>query len=231
VLAGGALQMLFINGFWLLERARTPAMSSASIAASCTSSGVGSVFDLRSCLFPFAIRATITLGSAAALYRLLHIPNGYWIPMTCVIVLRGDLRQSVIRGLARISGTMIGAVVATAVATVLPSHGLPVVALLLSFAWLGYALLYVNYAIFVIVLTAYVVFLLAFAGLPESIVIHHRLLNTLMGGALALVWHAIFFPWEKRNAVREARNAKSVVGSLGGSGGFLNSEGTVEPNS
>jgi hypothetical protein len=202
VLAGGAIQIILIEGFWALERRRTPAKSGTPIMGSCTSAGFLSAFDVHSCSFAFALRAAATLGSATALSRFTQIPNGYWIPMTCVIVLRGDVRQSVVRGLARVSGTMIGAVLATLIASVLRPPAASLAGLILFFAWLGYAFLWVNYAVFVTLLTSYVVFLLAFAGLPEAVVIHHRLLNTLMGGAIALAWHGIFFAWEERASRR-----------------------------
>jgi len=46
-------------------------------------------------------------------------------------------------------------------------------------------------------LTSYVVFLLALAGLPESAVIAHRSMNTILGEAIALAVHTVFSPIEK----------------------------------
>ena len=56
---------------------------------------------------------------AAALYRWLALPNGYWIPMTAAIVMKGTLRQTFQRGLARIIGTLAGAALATLIAATL----------------------------------------------------------------------------------------------------------------
>jgi uncharacterized membrane protein YccC len=66
------------------------------------------------------------------------------------------------------------------------------VILVLVFAWVCYAVLNVNYALFAAGVTSYVVFLLALAGLPETAIIRHRAVNTLAGGALALLFHALF---------------------------------------
>ena len=55
------------------------------------------------------------------------------------------------------------------------------------FAWLAYSLVNVNYGLFAIFLTAYIVFLLDFAGLSARVVVAHRTLNTVLGGGLALL--------------------------------------------
>ena len=59
--------------------------------------------------------------------------------------------------------------------------------LIVLFAWLAYALVNVNYGLFAIFLTAYIVFLLDFAGLSAQVVVAHRTLNTALGGGLALL--------------------------------------------
>jgi len=197
VLIGGFLQLGFIEFFWYTERRRTPVMGGAKPTGACAENHISDVVKPQSCLFLYALRAAITLGLAAGLYRALKIPNGYWIPMTAAIVLRADMRQSVIRGFARMTGTILGTVLATIAASLLRPGPLALSILVLIFVWSAYSLLWVNYAIFVIPLTAYVVSLLALAGLPEPFVIHHRLLNTLLGGLISLMLHLIFFGWER----------------------------------
>ena len=64
---------------------------------------------------------------------------------------------------------------------------LTVGALTALFAWLAYALVNVNYGLFAVFLTAYIVFLLDFGGLSTKVVVAHRTLNTALGGGLALL--------------------------------------------
>lgn len=123
--------------------------------------------------------------------------------MTAAIVLRADMRQTFTRGMARMTGTVLGTVLATVAASLLRPGPIALSLLILAFVWCSYALLWVNYAIFVVPLTAYVVSLLALAGLPEPFVIHHRLLNTLLGGLIALVLHLAFFAWERTRLARQ----------------------------
>lgn len=216
VLVGGMLQLGIIRSFWWIEHRHTPAMEGARITGACESQDIREVFDPRSCHFLLAVRAALTLGVAAAVYRQLTISNGYWIPMTAVLVLRADMRQSFTRGLARMMGTMLGTALATvAIVYLRPGHA-QLTGMVVLFAGCSYALLWVNYAFFTVTLTAYVVALLSFAGLPAPFVIHHRLLNTIAGGILAVTIHIAFFGWERSRLVRERLhpNVRKIFSTL-----------------
>jgi len=212
VLVGGLLQLLCVRSFWWAGRRRTPVMAGATPAGACAENHISDILEPQSCLFLYAIRAAITLSVAAGLYRAFNVPNGYWIPMTAAIVLRADMRQSITRGFARMTGTILGTVLATIAASLLRPGPLTLSTLVLLFAWCAYSLLWVNYAIFVVPLTAYVVSLLALAGLPEPFVIHHRLLNTLIGGLISLAIHLIFFSWERTRLSRQQPVTESQPG-------------------
>ncbi len=201
VLAGGLLQMFFVLGFWRVSGSVTPAFGGAgqngkpetlsnAIPANVIRGGWGQRVQ--------ALRAAVVLAIAAALYRWLALPNGYWIPMTAAIVMKGTLQQTFQRGLARIVGTLAGAALATLIAAGLRPDPWILAVLVAIFAGSCYLLIYVNYAAFAVCLTSYVVFLLALAGLPENALIVHRSLNTILGGAIALTVHAAFSPMEKQ---------------------------------
>jgi hypothetical protein len=59
------------------------------------------------------VALAVTVGIAAAAYRVVDFSNGYWIAMTILIVLRSELRDTVRITVTRITGTMAGAGVAT----------------------------------------------------------------------------------------------------------------------
>jgi len=195
VLAGGLLQMLFVLGFWRISGSVTPAFGGAG-QDSESESLAGALENSREQRVQ-AIRAAVILAIASALDRWLALPNGYWIPMTAAIVMKGTLRQTFQRGLARIVGTLAGAALATLIAAHLRPDPWILAALVALFAGLCYLMIYVNYATFAICLTSYVVFLLALAGLPEGALIAHRSMNTILGGAIALSVHAVFAPLER----------------------------------
>jgi hypothetical protein len=195
VLAGGLLQMLCVLAFWKISGSVTPAFGGANGGEPETlSKALREAGNQR----VQAVRAALVLGIAAALYRWLALPNAYWIPMTAAIVMKGTLRQTFQRGLARIIGTLAGAALATLIAATLRPDPWILAGLVVIFTGSCYLLIYVNYATFAVCLTSYVVFLLALAGLPENDVIAHRSLSTILGGAVALAVHAAFSGIEKQ---------------------------------
>ena len=195
VLAGGLLQMLFVVGFWRISGFMTPPFGGASKPEEFET--LDAVARATRQWRLQALRAALILAVTAMCYRWLATPNGYWIPMTAAIVMKGTFQQTFQRGLARILGTLAGAALATLIAATLHPDPWVLAALVVLFTGLSYLLIYVNYICFAVCLTAYVVFLLAMAGLPESAVIAHRAMNTILGGTIALALHALFSRLEK----------------------------------
>ncbi len=56
------------------------------------------------------LRLAVTIGAATEIYRRLHYPSGYWIPMTALLVLKPGLTDTVSRAIARMIGTTAGAI-------------------------------------------------------------------------------------------------------------------------
>jgi hypothetical protein len=151
---------------------------------------------------PYALRLAITLGVSTEIYRHFGFANGYWIPMTALLVLRPGLSDTVNRAVARTVGTLAGAVLASfALAHLAPSP--PTLAVLtLLFAWLSYSLNNVNYGLFTLCLTAYIVNLLALASLPGNVVAYHRAISTMIGGALALTVRLLVIRYRQKHSRR-----------------------------
>jgi uncharacterized membrane protein YccC len=124
--------------------------------------------------------------------------------MTALLVLKPDLQQTLIRGFARIGGTLVGAAIATLIAATLRPDPPALVVLVLLSAALCYVLLNVNYAAYAIAITAYVAFLLALAGLPELVVVRARVVNTALGGLCAFLGHFILLAPRSPRAPRSA---------------------------
>src|SRR5580698_10308396 len=149
---------------------------------------------------PYAIRLAVTLGVSTEIYRHFGFANGYWIPMTALLVLRPGLSDTANRAIARTIGTLAGAMLASyALAHLQPSP--PILAVLvLRFAWLPYSLNNVNYALFTLCLTAYIVNLLALNSLPGKEVAYHRAVSTIIGGALALTVRLLVISYRRRHS-------------------------------
>ena len=62
---------------------------------------------------PYAIRLAVVLMMSTEIYRHFRFTNGYWIPMTALLVLRPGLSDTLSRAIARTIGTLGGAVFAS----------------------------------------------------------------------------------------------------------------------
>jgi hypothetical protein len=136
--------------------------------------------------FGYAIVLGLAAGAAVYLVKHIALPNGYWAPMTVILVLRRGARETLTRGMLRMIGTLTGAGAATLAMVWLKPSQEVLVALSAIVAWAAYSVQWVNYGTFSTCVTAYVVFLFAFEGLPETVVVRHRIVATLTGGAIAL---------------------------------------------
>ena len=140
-------------------------------------------------VFHFGLRLAVVLAISAEIYRRWSVPSGYWIPMTAMLVLKPAFNETVKRAVARIGGTLAGAVLTSYLVAHLAPTPVMLAVLVVIFAFLAYATLNVNYALFTLFLTAYIVFLLALANLPGMVVAHRRAICTITGGLLALLVH------------------------------------------
>ncbi len=143
-----------------------------------------------------AVRLAVVLMTAGVLAEVTPIARGYWMTLTAALVLRPDFTTTLARGLARIAGTIFGAVAATAIVLALPNTPHVYLLLAILFAAIGYATFQMNYALYSLTVTAYVVFILALLGMPERTAVEDRLIATLAGGALAMASYALWPTWE-----------------------------------
>jgi uncharacterized membrane protein YccC len=162
-------------------------------------------FHLRSAFGRHAVRLAITLAAAGVLGYVLPVQRGYWITLTAVLVLRPDFTTTLSRGVARIAGTIVGVVAATAIVLAVPHTPHITLALAIFFAAISYAAFQLNYGIFSLTVTAYVVFLLALLGTPEATAVQNRLEATIIGGLLAIGSYLIWPTWESPRTVANLR--------------------------
>jgi uncharacterized membrane protein YccC len=143
------------------------------------------------------LRLAVTLAVATVLAHALPLQRGYWIPLTAVIVLRPDFTTTFSRGVARLIGTLAGSIVASLLVAVLHPAAQAHVLFALAFAAFAFMIFNVNYAFYTAAVTGYVVFLLAFGGMPEHTALVDRIEATVVGGALALAAYAFWPTWER----------------------------------
>lgn len=159
--------------------------------------------NLRSAACRHAIRLAVCIAAGDALARGLDLRRAYWLPMTIAIVLKPDFTATFSRGVLRLAGTFAGLVFATAVFHLLPAALAVQVALIAVSMFVLRSLGPANYGILVAAVTSLVVWLVAMTGVSPKEVMAARGLNTLAGGAIALVAYWIWPTWE-RTQVPEA---------------------------
>ncbi len=181
ILTGGLFQIALLFLFWRLLGEAPPLQAQSQTPQEGTHAQ------------RYAIQAMLTLAAATVLYRGLGgNMNAYWIPMTAIIIIRPGLEEALQRGLARMVGTLVGAIVATVIAQIAYPSPYASAFLVLLFAWVCYSVIWMNYALFAMSITSYVVFLLSLAGLDQRALILHRVAFTLAGGAISFIGHVTF---------------------------------------
>lgn len=147
---------------------------------------------------PYSLRLAITLGVSTEIYHQLHFSSGYWIPMTALLVLKPGITDTANRAIARLFGTLAAAIlVSFCLAHTNPS---PIVlaAFTLLFAWLSYGTVNVNYALFSVCITGYIIFLLSLNSVPGPVIAQRRAISTAIGGALALTVRLVVISYRKK---------------------------------
>jgi uncharacterized membrane protein YccC len=153
--------------------------------------------DLRSPIFRHALRLAVLVALGDILGTEVSWRRTYWLPMTIALVLKPEFTATFTRGFLRIGGTILGLLLATELFHFFnPGVALQVFlifVLVFLLRWLGPA----NYGIFGIAVSALIVFLLAIGGVPPKDVIWARGVNTVVGGALALLAYWLWPTWER----------------------------------
>jgi len=202
IIAGGMLQVLITStGLRLLPELRKnlaeiPRNLYRSIYEDRlellhTLHNLGSVIPApdRKTTLVYALRLTLTVAISSELYRRLGIQSGYWIPMTALLVQKPAFFETLNRGLARVAGTLAGATLATLLAAHLHLNPWTLAALAAFFAFWCFSTNSVNYGLFSVCITSYIVFLLSLNALPGPEIAHRRALCTAAGALIALLIH------------------------------------------
>jgi hypothetical protein len=193
VTAGGLLQALWSLAIWVfVDDASRGQESGWSLAA--TRSALASNLTLRSASARHALRFGAALAAGVAVYRLLDLHNhGFWIPLTILFVMRPERAETDHRLALRALGTVLGLVVATAIAESVGNYDLVVALVLTVSAALSFGLLTVQYALFTAAITTYVVLLTDTLGEPALHAAGQRALGTGIGIAIAFLAF-VFWP-------------------------------------
>ena len=150
----------------------------------------------------YAVRATLAVGCADAIAHVLPwASHPHWILMTVAVVMRGNLEQTLARRDARIQGTLIGCLIASAILSGAGTHSAWLFLALAISLSLAHGFVTINYRITAAsgaVLALVQGHLFSPAHHPALIDAAERLGDTLIGAALAWGFSYVLPSWERR---------------------------------
>jgi uncharacterized membrane protein YccC len=142
---------------------------------------------VRSAPFWHAVRLTAAALAGTVLYRVTNPEDGFWIPEAALFIMRPDIRLTRRRAVLRIIGSVAGAVLTTVVLVALRPDTTLLAVLAVVASGIAFSVQRVNFGLYITFVTCIFVLLTAFGGLPARTAISNRVVDNLIGSALAVV--------------------------------------------
>jgi uncharacterized membrane protein YccC len=150
--------------------------------------------------FRHAVRLAVAVPASELIARALHLPRPYWVPFTVVVVLKADYSTLFRRGLGRVIGTVAGATFAALIVGGLHPGEIASVAFVGGVAWASYSLWQSNFALSTAFTTALILVLLSATQVDTLSTALDRLIDTVLGGAIALGVYVVWPTWSTAGA-------------------------------
>lgn len=147
--------------------------------------------------FNFAIILTVAVLAANAISFLFAMPQGFWIPMTALLILKSDHDFTKTRINHRLYGTLFGSLLAVIVAFSISSK---IILALLMFPLMFFIIVAMarHYGAYTVVLTVMVTVMVNLMESAGYLIAEHRLLDTLLGVITVAISLWVFQPFLKR---------------------------------
>ena len=152
--------------------------------------------DLKSPIFKHSLRLTITMLIGFVVGKIFEFQNAYWILLTIAVIMRPGYALTKERSKQRLYGTLIGGGIAVSIVLLVQNTivfgFLAIVSLVLAFS-----MIQKNYKTAAAFITLNVVFVYSLLRPDVLEVIQFRVLDTLVGAALAFLANKFLWPtWE-----------------------------------
>ncbi len=152
---------------------------------------------LESTLFRHAVRMAVVMGIGYLLSLAINIgTHSYWVLLTIMVILKPGFSLTKQRNFQRLVGTIIGGI-SGALILILIKDETTLFILLLLFMVATYSLIRVNYIVSVMFMTPFILILFSFLDMNTLVVAQERIIDTLIGSALAFFSSYVILPnWE-----------------------------------
>ncbi|RZJ65821.1 MAG: FUSC family protein [Flavobacterium sp.] len=181
-----------------------------------------------STIFRHSLRMTVTLLIGFLVAAIFKLENVYWILLTIVVIMRPGYGLTKERSFQRIFGTVLGGVIAFGILYFV-QNSVAISVLAIISMLLGFTFTSVNYKVGVTFVTMYVVFIYGMISPNVNQVIELRVLDTVIGAALAFIANYFLWPsWEFLNVPSHLK--KSIEANrnyLNEISAFYNNKGEV----
>jgi Fusaric acid resistance protein-like/FUSC-like inner membrane protein yccS len=154
-------------------------------------------FTFQSKAFRHALRLALATTATQLLALAFHLPRGYWMPVTVLVIMKPNFGGTLQRAAQRITGTIGGALIAAAI-TIYIHEPLLLLATFAAVAFTAFTVRQLNFAFYTLWLTVMVMVLLDIGSPGDWVASFWRMLHTVLGGAIAVFAGYLVFPlWEK----------------------------------
>lgn len=161
----------------------------------------------NSTMFRHSLRLSIAIVFAYSLGFVFDIQNTYWILLTIIVIMRPSYGLTKERSKDRIIGTLIGAVIAVGIVLLTQSVVVYAILAIVSLIF-AFALLQQNYKSAAALITLSIVFVYSFINPDAFEVIQYRVIDTVIGSTIAVVFNYVLLPsWEANNLKQVLLNA------------------------
>ncbi|HLM05501.1 MAG TPA: FUSC family protein [Blastococcus sp.] len=151
----------------------------------------------------FAVRLSLCMAIAEIARQYLPVQRPYWVLLTVALVLKPDFGSVFARAVQRAAGTLGGVLLGSALLAVLPRNAWVLVAMAATAAVLPWAR-NANFGLFSVFQTPLIILLLDLALPSQSGLVGARLIDTLIGCAIVLVFGYLLWPQTWRAPLDEA---------------------------
>jgi uncharacterized membrane protein YccC len=145
-----------------------------------------------------ALRLAVLVPATDLAIRAVGVQRGYWVALTILVVLRPDFAGTFQRSLMRVIGTMVGLLLASVLVHYLLGDSRAAMIGLAAISFFGMRMAGpTNMGLSSVFLAALVVVLLSLAGQPAHTTVVVRLVDTAIGGVIALLAVLLWPSWER----------------------------------
>jgi Fusaric acid resistance protein-like len=149
----------------------------------------------RTTTFWYALRLCTASVFGTVLFRILNPTDGFWIPEATIFIMRPDAGLTRRRALLRVIGSVSGAALTTLLLLVLRPGPTMLAVLSVLAGAVAFSVQRVNFGLYITFVTCIFVLLTAFGGLPVRGVLANRVIDNLIGSAIAV---AALWLWPAR---------------------------------